>query len=117
MRAILDESLPRPLAPEILGHEVATVRQMGWAGLSNGELLRRMTGAGFGALVTADRSIEHQQNIARAGIGLVVLRSRSNRIEDLLPLAPQVAEALAAVRPGQIVHVGPERQRRRGSEG
>jgi hypothetical protein len=117
VRAILDESLPRPLAREIPGHDVATVRQQGWAGLGNGELLRRMADAGFGALVTADRSLEYQQNIARAGIGLVVLRSRSNRIEDLLPLAPRIVEALTTMRPGQVVHVGSERGWRRGSEG
>jgi hypothetical protein len=116
VRAILDESLPRPLAAEIPGHEVATVRRMGWAGLGNGELLRRMRDAGFGALATADRGIEYQQNIARVGIGLVVLRARSNRIEDVLPLAVQVAEALSAIRPGQIVHVGSERRRRRPPE-
>jgi hypothetical protein len=89
---------------------------MGSAGLDNGGLLRRMADAGFGALVTADRGIEFQQNIARAGIGLVVLRARSNRIEDLVPLAAQVAEALSAIRPGQIVRVRSDRRRRRAPE-
>ena len=105
MLALLDESLPRPLAPKIPGHEVRTVRQMGWAGIVNGELLRRAAAAGFVALETADRSIEHQQNMARAGIGLVVLIAPSNRLEHLEPLAPRVAEALATIRPGQVVHV------------
>ena len=41
MRVLLDEQLPRQLAREITGHEVSTVQQRGWAGLKNGELLRR----------------------------------------------------------------------------
>lgn len=106
MRAILDESLPRPLALELPGHDVETVRGMGWAGLSNGELLRRMMAAGFGALVTADRGIKYPQNVAVARIGVVVLLARGTRTGDLRPLAPAVQHALETRRPGQVVHVG-----------
>jgi hypothetical protein len=41
MRILLDEQLPRQLAREFPGHDVHTVQQRGWAGLGNGELLRR----------------------------------------------------------------------------
>jgi predicted nuclease of predicted toxin-antitoxin system len=54
MRILLDESLPRRLALEISGHEVQTVQKQGWAGLKNGELLRRASGS-FDVLVTGDR--------------------------------------------------------------
>jgi hypothetical protein len=47
MRILLDEQLPRQLAQEIPNHEVRTVQQQGWAGLGNGELLRRAAAAGF----------------------------------------------------------------------
>ena len=56
MRVLLDEQLPRHLAREIVGHDVSTVQQRGWAGLKNGELLRVAADAGFDFLVTADRS-------------------------------------------------------------
>ena len=39
MRILLDESLPRPLARLLPGHEVRTVAQMGWSGTRNGPLL------------------------------------------------------------------------------
>lgn len=115
MRVLLDESLPRPLAPEITGHEVFTVRQMGWAGVHNGELLLRAAAAGFDAFVTADRNLEFQQNIGRVGLGVVVLIAPSNDREDILPLAPQVIEALATIGPGQVVQVGQAPRRGRGS--
>ena len=38
---LLDESVPRPLRRALGGHEVQTVRQVGWSGTRNGELLRR----------------------------------------------------------------------------
>ena len=53
MRLLLDESLTRHLARELIGHEVRTVAHEGWAGLSNGELLKRGAEAGFEVLLTA----------------------------------------------------------------
>ncbi len=92
-------------APE--RHVIRTVAEMGWRGTKNGELLRRVRDAGFGAIVTADRHIEHQQNIARSGVGLVVMHPRRVRIQELAPLAPAVSAALDAVQPGEVVHVRP----------
>jgi hypothetical protein len=109
VRVLLDESLPRQLARVIPDHDVRTVVQMGWASIENGELLDLAVAAGFEAFVTADRNVEHQQNIARIGLGLVVLVGRSNRREHMMPLAPQVATALETLRPGQIIHVGTRR--------
>jgi predicted nuclease of predicted toxin-antitoxin system len=40
MRILLDECLPKDLARELPGHTVQTVAQAGWAGISNGKLLR-----------------------------------------------------------------------------
>jgi len=67
VRVLLDEHLPRALAPALTGHEARTVPQMGWAGVDNGELLRRAMSAGYDALVTMDRGFEYQQNVARSG--------------------------------------------------
>ena len=62
MRLLLDESLPRLLGEQLLGHEVRTVQSIGWAGVGNGELLRLAAEAGFEALVTPDRGFEFEQN-------------------------------------------------------
>ena len=53
-----------------------------------------------------DRSLEYQQNVARAGLGVVVLIAPSNRVEHVLPLAPAILRALATLRAGQVAHVG-----------
>ena len=100
MRVLLDEQLPRRLARELRGHEVRTVQQQGWAGLRNGELLRRAADAGFEVFVTGDQNLEFQQDLARARVGVVVLVALSNAIEDLLPLVPSLLLALPNSRPG-----------------
>ena len=105
VRVLLDEQLPRQLAPYLIGHDVRTVQQESWAGLKNGDLLARAEGAGFSVFLTGDQSLEFQQNISKRRLGVVVLRADSNALEDLLPLVPAALAAIAAVQPGQVVHV------------
>jgi hypothetical protein len=66
MRVLLDECLPRALRRELPGHEVKTVGEAGWAGVTNGELLTLAAGH-FDVLLTVDRSLEYQQSFACCG--------------------------------------------------
>lgn len=106
MRVLLDEQLPRQLARELKGHEVRTVQQQGWAGLTNGELLRSAVMERFDVLLTADQGFQFQQNLAQRGLGVIVLAAPSNDLEDLLPLVPHLLQALPEIEPGQLVRVG-----------
>ena len=105
MRVLVDEQLPRQLAPELSGHEVRTVQQQGWAGLGNGELLRRAANSGFEVFVTADQDLEFQQNLARSSLRVIVLVAPSNALEDLLPLVPGILQAIPSVRLGEVRRV------------
>jgi hypothetical protein len=105
VRVLVDESLPRQIASELPGHEVSTVRQQGWTGLTNGVLLRNAVDAGFQVIVTADQNLRYQQNIPAIGIAVIVLIGTRNRIEDLRPMLPRVLKALGAIEPGHVVEV------------
>ena len=105
MRVLLDESIPVDFAQELAGLDAQTVIGLGWAGLKNGALLRRMAGE-FPVLVTMDKNLQFQQNLAAHAIGVVLVRAHSNRIDDLRPLVPQILDAVAAVGPGEIRSVG-----------
>mgnify|MGYP001164571245 FL=1 len=105
MRILLDEQLPRQLAPYLVGHDARTVQQESWAGLKNGELLTQAEDAGFSVFVTGDQNLGFQQNISKRRLGVVVLCAASNALEDLLPLVPAGLTAIATVRPGQLVRV------------
>ncbi|HEU4561251.1 MAG TPA: DUF5615 family PIN-like protein [Longimicrobium sp.] len=63
-KVLLDENLPHVLENELAGCEVWTVRRAGWAGVKNGELLRRADGD-FDVFLTADRGIPHQHNLKK----------------------------------------------------
>ena len=105
MRLLLDECVPKRLKRELPGHDSRTVQDLGWAGIKNGALLRLANGQ-FDALVTVDQGVEYQQNLSGLSISVVVMMAPSNDVDDLRPLLPSVQEALAKLRPGEIVRVG-----------
>ena len=107
MRVLLDENLPVSLAAELMGHEVTTITGLGWRGVKNSELLRRTQG-NFEVLVTMDRNLEFQQNIAVLDLSIVLVLARSNRMFHLRPLVPAILEVIEAARPGELRRVGAE---------
>lgn len=104
MRILLDESLPIELRFETPGHDVRYVRELGWSGLKNGELLTRAA-AFFDVVVTADQNLEYQQNLDKLPIAVVVVMARSNRIEQLRPLLPRLLQLLSSLQPRTLVRV------------
>ena len=105
MRILLDENFPADFAKLLVGHEASNVHNHGWAGVENGELLRRARGV-CEVFVTLDRNLEFQQNVKILPFGIVVVRSRSNRIADLTPYIPGILLAAIQVGPGRVVTIG-----------
>jgi predicted nuclease of predicted toxin-antitoxin system len=96
MKILPDESLPGKLSNDFSEeHEVLTVRDMGWLGKKNGELLRLMTKKNFKLFITVDRNLPYQQNLQRLTLTIFVLRAKDNTRETLRLLIPKVFERLA----------------------
>ena len=104
MRVLLDECVPHRLKRELVGHDVRTVREMGWAGTRNGDLLQ-MAQRDFDVFLTVDRRLREQQALARFKIAVIVLVAPTNRLLDLQPLIPAVLEALPTARAGEATIV------------
>jgi hypothetical protein len=102
---LLDECVDWRLARAISGHDVKTARQLGWSSIRNGELLRRASKE-FDVFVTVDRNLAFQQNAASLPIAVVVLRARTNRLSDLLPLIPALLDVVAVVKSGEVMMIG-----------
>lgn len=105
MKLLLDECIDRRLARKLPGHFVRTVPQMGWATIKNGRLLR-LAEKEFDVFVTVDRNLSFQQNLPKFDLAVAVLRARSNRLEDLKPLAVPLLAALPKMKPGKVVVIG-----------
>ena len=106
MRILLDESVPRQFARLLEGHEVQTVPRRGWAGIRNGELLRRAA-TEFDVFVTVDQNLQHQQNLSQFPVAVAVLVVHDNRIETLEPLAPLLLSVLRSLQEGRATEITP----------
>ncbi len=91
MKILLDENLPRKLKADFgTGHEVKTVRDMGWLGKKNGELLGLIVFNGFDYFVTIDKNLRYQQNIDRIELKIFLLLAKNNRRETLQILVEKI---------------------------
>jgi len=103
MKLLLDECVPRKIkflfAAE--GISCETVREAGWSGKENGEL-SSLAQQQYQVLVTIDRNIRHQQNLAGRKISILIIRTVSNDYEDIRHHIPAAVAALKTIRPGQV---------------
>lgn len=106
MKLLLDENLPHDLRHYLPGHEVFTVAYMGWHGIENGALLAKAAGGGFDAVITKDAGIEYEQGLKNLPVAVVILKAKSNAMDDIRPLVPALLNVLAAVEPKTLVRVG-----------
>ena len=104
MKVLLDECVDQRFRKELIGVEVVTVQEAGWAGKKNGELLS-LAANHYDVFITVDRNLYFQQNIPKVKIAVLVLIARSNRLADLKPLASDVLSSLATLNAGEIAFV------------
>lgn len=105
MKILLDECVDRRLARELFGHEVTTVPQRGWAGIKNGDLLA-LAEKEFDAFITVDRKLSVQQDLAKFRIPVLLLRARTNRLDDIRPFAAELLEKLPRASAGELTIIG-----------
>ena len=73
MRVLFDQATPVPIRFFLESHTVSTAAHEGWERLQNGELLNAAEAAGFDVLVTTDKNMRYQQNLAGRKIAIIVL--------------------------------------------
>jgi hypothetical protein len=105
VKVLLDECVDRRFARDLIGHDVATVPRRGWAGIKNGDLLR-LAEQEFDAFVTVDRKLSRQQDLTKFRIPVLLLRGRTNRLEDIHPLAAELLEKLPRAPAGALTPIG-----------
>ena len=67
---LLDHNTPAPLRYWLIGHQVETAYERGWAELTNGELLRLAEQAGFDVMITTDKAFATSRISPDAGLQL-----------------------------------------------
>ena len=102
MRVLFDQGTPDPLRHALVGHVVATAFEQGWSNLSNGQLLQ-VAEAAFDVMVTTDKNLRYQQNLAGRKLAILVLPFAS--WPKLQAQLPAIAAAVNALRPGDFIEL------------
>src|ERR1035438_2634613 len=103
MLILFDQATPVPIRPYLDRHTVRTAAQQGWDTLKNGDLLTAAEEAGFDMLLTTDKNMRYQQNLAGRKIAIVVLGQQ--QWPQLRPHIQRVIEAVDAANPGSYAEV------------
>lgn len=101
---LLDECVTRYVKRDLSPHDVETVEEAGLKGLKNGALLCTAAGV-YDVLITVDRNIPYQQNIAALPTAVLILAGKQNAYQYLKPLMPRALQALTTIKPGEVVRV------------
>ena len=95
MKILLDENLPTKVKYNFgEDHEVRTVKDMGWLGKKNGELLGLATLNGFDVFITLDKNLRNQQNLNKFDLKFILLLSKDNKHQTLQPYMDKVKKLL-----------------------
>ena len=103
MKVLFDQGVPVPLRSHLARHRVATVFEMGWSTLQNGDLLARTEANGFEVFLTTDRNLKYQQNLNKRTVAIVVLLSTS--WPKIRANADRVAASVESATPGSYIEV------------
>jgi hypothetical protein len=99
MKILLNECVPIQVSGFLTSHEVQSVVEKGWQGLSNGDLLEAAEKEGFDRFIIADKNMRHQQNLSRRR--LAILELWTNHRPTLERHVARIGAAVEGISPGQ----------------
>jgi predicted nuclease of predicted toxin-antitoxin system len=97
---LFDQGTPAPLRRALSNHTVITAFEKGWANLSNGNLLREAERE-FDLLITTDKNLQYQQNLAGRRIAILVLPTTS--WPEIQPQQKEIVAAVEKIKSGDYV--------------
>lgn len=102
MKILFDHGTPAPLRHALTGHEISTAYEIGWAKLQNGDPLAAAEKE-FAGLVTTDKNLRYQQNLAGRHLAILILPTTSwPRLQKHLP---EIQAAVNALKPGDYLEL------------
>ncbi|MBI1177556.1 hypothetical protein GC207_08975 [bacterium] len=99
MRILFDQGVLVPLRRELPEHGISTAFEQRWSALSNGLLLSSAEEAGFESMITTDKNLRYQQNLADRRVAILVLPTTRWPVIERHTLV--VKEALKNLRSGE----------------
>src|SRR5438874_6725647 len=105
MKLLIDECIDERFRNYFPTHECHTVRFAGFAGVKNGELLSGAESRRYEVLLTVDQGLGFQQNLPHRKIAVIILRTGSTRLKELVLHVPACLACLSFIKSGEIVTI------------
>ncbi len=102
MKILFDHGTPAPLRRSLAGHEISTAYEMGWAQLSNGDLLAAAEKS-FDVFITTDQNLRYQQNLGGRRLAILVLPTTS--WPEIQKHTDKVSDSVNALKPGDFIEL------------
>ncbi len=91
MKILLDENMPTKVKYDFgQDYHVSTIRDMGWLGKKNGELLGLAAFNGFDIFITLDKNLKNQQNLNKFDLKFIILFAMDNKHQTLQPFVDKI---------------------------
>jgi len=103
LKLLLDEGVPDIIKQRLSSFSIFSVKEMAWRGITNGKLLDLMSEHEFQIIITTDKNLPHQQNLAKRQISAIL---PANDIPTVVELLPEIAGAIDTILAGDFKLVG-----------
>ena len=90
MKILLDECVTKRLNKYLEEFQVYTIRELGLSGIKNGKLMTYCVENSFDILLTIDKNLMFQQNLAKYPVTIVVLNCSTSKVEELVTFKIQL---------------------------
>lgn len=111
MKVLLDENIDIRFQQYLIaaGHDCSTVRQMGWSGVKNGQLLKLAEENEFVVLLAVDKNLPYQQSLAGKRISVLIPDIKRNTLSSLVEVLSLILNEIEKIKPGmfQILKIQP----------
>lgn len=100
MKILLDENINKRLKNLLTDYDVYHVKDMGWLGKKNGELITLAVNNNFSIFISNDTNIKYQQNLSKYNMNFVVFKTPGNELDFIIPLLPKLTGILEEIKRG-----------------
>ena len=95
MKILLDENMPAKVNYDFgLQYEVYTVKEMGWLGKKNGDLLKIASSNSIDIFITMDKNLKNQHNLNKYPLKFIVLSAKNNKHQTVQPYITTIKRLL-----------------------
>lgn len=95
MKILIDENLPLKVNYNFGDKfDVYSVKDMGWEGITNGNLLKLASNNDFEVMITLDKNLRNQQNLEKFGIKIILLKAQDNKPDTISNYIPRIVSEL-----------------------